>query len=87
MIRIPVFINVSIFIYIDELDYRHFGEIEDGVDMRAEVALLTRNIKIEGVMSRSCPENNENCNEFGHDTYGAHTKVRDVSDCFNITKS
>lgn len=57
------------------LDYRHFGEIEDGVDMRAEVALLTRNVKIEGVMSRGCPANNENCENVDFDTYGAHTKV------------
>ena len=57
------------------MDFRHFGKIEDGVDMRAEVALLTRNIKIEGVMSRGCPEVNRNCDEFEYDTYGAHVKV------------
>ena len=44
--------------------------------MRGEVALLTRNIKIGGVMSPGCPEENENCKEFKHDTYGAHTKVK-----------
>ena len=44
--------------------------------MRAEVGLLTRNIVIRGVMERECiPENNENCGEFDHDTYGGHVKV------------
>ena len=28
--------------------YTHFGEIWEGIDMRAEVGLLTRNIKISG---------------------------------------
>ena len=43
--------------------------------MRAEVGLLTRNVKIMGVQLRGCPESNENCEEFEHDTYGAHVKV------------
>ncbi|XP_053383836.1 cell surface hyaluronidase-like [Mercenaria mercenaria] len=62
-----------------ELNYRHFGEIESGVDMRGEVALLSRNIKISGVMQRGCPEENENCdNKPKHtDTYGGHIKIFD----------
>jgi len=28
--------------------YEHFGEVVDRVDMRGEVALLTRNVVIEG---------------------------------------
>ena len=67
--------NLSISFCTDELDYRHFGKVEDGVDMRAEVGLLTRNIKIQGVMERGCPDNNENCEEFDYDTYGGHIKV------------
>ena len=43
--------------------------------MRAEVALLTRNIRIGGIMSRDCPKENKNCDEFEYDTYGAHIKV------------
>ena len=68
-------LNDRLYFHTDELDFRHFGHVEDGVDMRAEVGLLTRNIKIQGVMARGCPPNNENCDEFNHDTYGAHVKV------------
>ena len=71
----PSIIGKLAFTSIDEVEFRHFGEIEDGVDMRAEVGLLTRNIKIEGVVSRGCPDVNENCDEFEYDTYGAHIKV------------
>ena len=31
--------------------FNHFGEIDQGVDMRAEVGLLTRDIKIYGQVS------------------------------------
>ena len=58
-----------------ELYYRHFGEIEDRVDMRGEVALLTRNIKIQGVMSPECPSENGDFCDIGYDTYGGHIKV------------
>ncbi len=54
--------------------YNHVGEIIDGVDMRAEVALLSRNILIYGEMESSCYENNM-CQFFSHDTYGGHIKV------------
>ena len=83
------FAHAKAFIFLpDELDYRHFGNVEDGVDMRAEVGLLTRNIKIQGVMARGCPPNNENCDEFEyHDTYGAHVKVGQATIAFNILLS
>ena len=55
--------------------FRHFGEFEHGVDMRGEVALLSRNVKIEGEMSRDCPESNENCAKVPYDSYGGHVKV------------
>ncbi|KAL4232333.1 hypothetical protein ACF0H5_009904 [Mactra antiquata] len=61
-----------------EFDYRHFGEIEDGVDMRGEVALLTRNVKIQGDQQRGCPAENSNCDEKDTkfiDTHGGHLKV------------
>jgi hypothetical protein len=50
------------------------GEIVDGMDMRAEVALLSRNILIYGEMENTCYGNNW-CQFFGHDTYGGHIKV------------
>uniref|UniRef100_A0A673YMZ7 hyaluronoglucosaminidase n=1 Tax=Salmo trutta TaxID=8032 RepID=A0A673YMZ7_SALTR len=54
--------------------FGHMGEIVDGVDMRAEVALLSRNILIYGEMENTCYGNNL-CQFFGHDTYGGHIKV------------
>lgn len=53
--------------------YYHVGEIVDGVDMRAEVALLSRNILIYGEMENSCYGNT--CQFYGHDTFGGHVKV------------
>lgn len=55
--------------------FTHMGEIVDGVDMRAEVALLSRNILIQGEMERSCYGNNW-CQYYSHDTFGGHVKVR-----------
>jgi hypothetical protein len=54
--------------------FGHVGEIVDGVDMRAEVAMLSRNILIYGEMENACYGNNW-CQFFGHDTYGGHIKV------------
>ncbi|XP_067084353.1 cell surface hyaluronidase [Osmerus mordax] len=54
--------------------YAHMGEIVEGVDMRAEVGLLTRNILIYGEMENSCYGNNL-CQFFNHDTFGGHIKV------------
>lgn len=54
--------------------YAHMGEIVEGVDMRAEVALLTRNILIYGEMENSCYGRNL-CQFFNHDTFGGHIKV------------
>uniref|UniRef100_A0A4W6G8X8 hyaluronoglucosaminidase n=1 Tax=Lates calcarifer TaxID=8187 RepID=A0A4W6G8X8_LATCA len=54
--------------------YSHVGEIIDGVDMRAEVALLSRNILIYGEMENSCYGNNM-CQFYSHDTYGGHIKI------------
>lgn len=55
--------------------FTHMGEIVDGVDMRAEVALLSRNILIHGEMESSCYGNNW-CQYYTHDTFGGHVKVR-----------
>ncbi|KAF7667891.1 hypothetical protein LDENG_00042260 [Lucifuga dentata] len=54
--------------------YSHVGEIVDGIDMRAEVALLSRNILIYGEMENSCYGNNK-CQFYSHDTYGGHIKI------------
>ncbi|KAM4616956.1 cell surface hyaluronidase [Polymixia lowei] len=54
--------------------YTHIGEIVDGVDMRAEVALLSRNILIYGEMESSCYGDNL-CHFYNHDTYGGHIKI------------
>ena len=69
--------------------YRHYGEIEERVDMRGEVALLSRNIKIQGEMSRGCPQANENCDTLPHDSFGGHIKVVWWKECFliNMTKT
>lgn len=57
----------------------HFGEITYGVDERAEVGLLSRNIKIEGTIEDSCygntPEEKDLCTKFQRDTFGGHLKV------------
>ncbi|KAK5916134.1 hypothetical protein CesoFtcFv8_001661 [Champsocephalus esox] len=52
----------------------HMGEEVDGVDMRAEVGLLTRNILVRGEMEPGC-YGNEACNFFDFDTFGGHVKV------------
>lgn len=61
----------------------HFGEVlYDAVDMRAEVALLSRKLVIKGEMEAECPEFNENCAErsvLGLDTFGAHIKVKTLN--------
>ncbi|XP_067664214.1 cell surface hyaluronidase-like [Haliotis asinina] len=54
--------------------FTHWGEMVDGVDQRAEVALLTRNIRVEGRMENTCPSSNRNCNKYNYDTFGGHIK-------------
>ncbi|KAI7813586.1 cell surface hyaluronidase [Triplophysa rosa] len=54
--------------------FTHIGEIVDGVDMRAEVALLSRNILIHGEMEKACYGKNW-CQYFSHDTFGGHIKI------------
>lgn len=58
-----------------EAKYEHFGEVIDRVDERGEVALLSRNIVIEGEMESNCVSSNGNCNKWSIDTYGGHLKV------------
>ncbi|XP_030647265.1 cell surface hyaluronidase [Chanos chanos] len=54
--------------------FTHMGEIVNGVDMRAEVALLSRNILIHGEMENSCYGKNW-CQFFNYDTFGGHIKI------------
>uniref|UniRef100_A0A8C6USK0 hyaluronoglucosaminidase n=1 Tax=Neogobius melanostomus TaxID=47308 RepID=A0A8C6USK0_9GOBI len=54
--------------------YSHVGEIFDGIDMRAEVALLSRNVIIYGEMENVCYGDNQ-CQFFNHDTFGGHIKI------------
>lgn len=59
--------------------YIHLGEEVDGVDMRAEVGLLSRNILVRGEMETGC-YGNEACKFFDFDTFGGHLKVRQQAD-------
>ncbi|XP_025787439.1 cell surface hyaluronidase isoform X2 [Puma concolor] len=55
--------------------FLHMGEITDGVDMRAEVGILTRNVVIRGEMEHSCYAGNQ-CQFFDYDTFGGHVMIR-----------
>lgn len=54
--------------------FPHVGEVIDGVDMRAEVGVLTRNILIKGETEDTCYREKE-CQFFNYDTFGGHIKV------------
>ncbi|XP_078665559.1 cell surface hyaluronidase-like [Branchiostoma floridae x Branchiostoma belcheri] len=54
--------------------YMHFGEISDGVDLRGEVGLLSRNVRIQGEVDSRCYGDNF-CQFFDYDTFGGHFKV------------
>ncbi|XP_055974733.1 inactive cell surface hyaluronidase CEMIP2 isoform X1 [Sorex fumeus] len=54
--------------------FLHMGEIIDGVDMRAEVGILTRNVVIQGEMEDSCYAENS-CQFFDYDTFGGHVMI------------
>ncbi|RUS91903.1 hypothetical protein EGW08_000305, partial [Elysia chlorotica] len=62
-----------------EFKYSHFGYITYGVDERAEVGILSRNIHIEGEVQETCYANDERerylCTRYGMDTFGGHLKV------------
>ncbi|XP_070199288.1 cell surface hyaluronidase-like isoform X2 [Littorina saxatilis] len=59
--------------------YTHYGNFTLNVDERAEVALLSRNIVIEGVVENECYAKDKvgikRCKRFGGDTFGGHIKV------------
>uniref|UniRef100_A0A8B9NEI8 hyaluronoglucosaminidase n=1 Tax=Accipiter nisus TaxID=211598 RepID=A0A8B9NEI8_9AVES len=54
--------------------FPHVGEVIDGVDMRAEVGVLTRNILIKGETENTCYREKE-CQFFNYDTFGGHIKI------------
>nr|XP_036869469.1 cell migration-inducing and hyaluronan-binding protein [Manis javanica] len=55
--------------------YLHVGEEIDGVDMRAEVGLLSRNIVVMGETEAECyPYSHHVCDFFDFDTFGGHIK-------------
>ncbi|EAL63750.1 hypothetical protein DDB_G0287365 [Dictyostelium discoideum AX4] len=58
------------------IKYLHWGSITKGVDERAEVALLTRNIKIQGQVGKTCVNNKLVCDFFPFDSFGAHIMIR-----------
>lgn len=62
ILKICVRLKLFLFASVEPL-FTHFGEIVNGVDMRGEVALLSRNIKIRGA-----PATNSK-------TLGGHIKV------------
>ncbi len=65
-----------------EFRYPHYGRVYDGVDERGEVALLSRDIVIEGQMEDGCYVTSGNqkkeewlCTLFDFDHFGGHLKV------------
>jgi len=63
--------------------FTHIGSVTtEGVDIRAEVGLLTRNIKIYGETSTSC-FNSPICKYFSFDIYGGQIKVNAVTYLIN----
>ncbi|XP_030136868.3 cell migration-inducing and hyaluronan-binding protein isoform X3 [Taeniopygia guttata] len=56
--------------------YLHVGEVVDGVDMRAEVGLLSHNVVVMGEMEQQCYEySSKLCSFFDFDTFGGHIKI------------
>ncbi|XP_070199787.1 cell surface hyaluronidase CEMIP2-like isoform X2 [Littorina saxatilis] len=57
----------------------HYGEVTLNVDERAEVALLTRNVKIQGQLEDECYSSTANerwlCSTFKRDLFGGHVKA------------
>ena len=63
----------------------HFGEIYEGVDMRAEIGLLTRNILIHGEMGDECePDELNECQDYDFDNFGGHTRAIEGFKAYNI---
>jgi len=65
------------------LRFDHFGEEESGVDMRAEVGLLSRNVVIRGEMESACYPPNP-CDEVDYDTFGGHIIAKKDFSTFRV---
>lgn len=74
------FLLCMLSVYAGKAKFIHMGEEVDGVDMRAEVGLLSRNILLRGEMEPSC-YGNEACKFFNFDTFGGHLKVNSSVSC------
>ena len=80
---VVVYLFIYSFIYlfyiVDEAEYMHYGKITFGVDERAEVALLSRNILVKGTLEEECygidQRDKKLCDYFKEDTFGGHFKV------------
>ncbi|XP_069121969.1 cell surface hyaluronidase-like [Argopecten irradians] len=59
-----------------ETKYTHWGEMINNVDCRGDVALLSRNIVLQGQMEEDCPAENGNCDVYPYDTFGAHMRIQ-----------
>ena len=70
--------------FAGELEYVHYGEIYETIDMRAEVGLLTRNILIHGEMGDSCTDDSDACKAMKFDNFGGHTKAIRGFKAYNI---
>ncbi|RUS75792.1 hypothetical protein EGW08_016453 [Elysia chlorotica] len=61
-------------------EHMHFGEVTYGVDERAEVGLLSRNIRIEAELQKDCYSYTDHekylCSLLHRDTFGGHVMVR-----------
>jgi len=57
------------------LKYPHYGQFSQGVDQRAEVGLLSRNILFRGEMNPNCTRSAEDCSFFDFDTLGGHIMI------------
>ncbi|XP_033732108.1 cell surface hyaluronidase-like [Pecten maximus] len=59
-----------------ETKYTHWGEMINNVDCRGEVAMLSRNIVLQGQVEDACPPENGNCDAYPYDTFGAHMRIQ-----------
>ena len=60
----------------------HYGDSYEGIDMYAEIGLLTRNIKIHGEMESDC--DGVFCDKEDYDKFGGHTKAVNGFKSYNI---
>ena len=69
---------------LGELQYTHYSDIYETIEMRAEVGLLTRNILIRGETGGTCSDDSAACQAMGFDNFGGHTKAIQGFKAYNI---